>query len=141
MHCIFVEQIHVQEDGTIKIYSRNQEDNTSKYPDIIDDIRTTFKAEVKSCILDAEAVAWDRELKKIMPFQILSTRKRKVSKFHSLFCFCILKTLSLLFPHVGKRTGGWVTYLRSEHLKCRFVTQNLARIRDGQRASQTSRKN
>lgn len=56
------------------------EDNTSKYPDIIADIRKFIKSEVKSCILDAEAVAWDQEQQKIMPFQILSTRKRKVRK-------------------------------------------------------------
>ncbi|XP_011498498.1 PREDICTED: DNA ligase 1 [Ceratosolen solmsi marchali] len=70
-------QIHILEDGTIKIYSRNQEDNTSKYPDIINRISNTRNESVKSCVLDCEAVAWDKEKKQILPFQILSTRKRK----------------------------------------------------------------
>ncbi|KAK0178649.1 hypothetical protein PV327_007523 [Microctonus hyperodae] len=70
-------QIHVSEDGTINIYSRNQENNTSKYPDIINRLSNTRSESVKSAILDCEAVAWDREKKQILPFQILSTRKRK----------------------------------------------------------------
>ncbi|XP_059178450.1 DNA ligase 1-like isoform X2 [Physella acuta] len=70
-------QIHFLEDGKIHIYSRNSEDNTSKYPDIIKRMPKVVGADVKSCVLDAEAVAWDVEKKHILPFQVLSTRKRK----------------------------------------------------------------
>ncbi|XP_076160549.1 DNA ligase 1 isoform X2 [Ptiloglossa arizonensis] len=70
-------QIHFAENGDISIYSRNQENNTTKYPDIIRRFKNTRGESVKSCILDCEAVAWDNEKKQILPFQILSTRKRK----------------------------------------------------------------
>ncbi|XP_072567209.1 DNA ligase 1 isoform X1 [Paramormyrops kingsleyae] len=70
-------QIHILENGEVHVFSRNQEDNTSKYPDIIARVPQVKKASVKSCILDSEAVAWDREKKQIQPFQVLTTRKRK----------------------------------------------------------------
>uniref|UniRef100_A0A8C3FGW5 DNA ligase n=1 Tax=Chrysemys picta bellii TaxID=8478 RepID=A0A8C3FGW5_CHRPI len=70
-------QIHILENGDVHIYSRNQEDNTSKYPDIISRIPKVKKGSVRSCILDAEAVAWDPEKRQIQPFQVLTTRKRK----------------------------------------------------------------
>ena len=71
-------QIHLTEDGKVYIYSRNSENNTSKYPDIIERIPNAFQPTVKSLILDAECVAYDIEQKKLLPFQTLSTRKRKV---------------------------------------------------------------
>lgn len=70
-------QIHILESGEVRIFSRNQEDNTSKYPDIISRIPKMKKDSVVSCVLDTEAVAWDREKKQIQPFQVLTTRKRK----------------------------------------------------------------
>ena len=70
-------QVHLHEDGTVNIFSRNQEDNTSKYPDIISRLPKCLGKDVKSAVLDCEAVAWDRQTKVIQPFQVLSTRKRK----------------------------------------------------------------
>ncbi|KAJ8268536.1 hypothetical protein COCON_G00137080 [Conger conger] len=70
-------QIHILENGNVHVFSRNQEDNTTKYPDIISRIPGVKRESVRSCIVDAEAVAWDREKKQIQPFQVLTTRKRK----------------------------------------------------------------
>lgn len=70
-------QIHCMEDGSVEIYSRNAERNTGKYPDVVDAVSRFRKPAVKSFVLDCEIVAYDREKKKILPFQILSTRARK----------------------------------------------------------------
>ncbi|KAJ3050910.1 tRNA ligase [Rhizophlyctis rosea] len=70
-------QIHMLEDGTVMIYSRNSENLSAKYPDVIERLHKIPKEGVKSFVLDGECVAWDREKKCILPFQVLSTRKRK----------------------------------------------------------------
>ncbi|XP_050078976.1 DNA ligase 1 [Anopheles maculipalpis] len=70
-------QIHLLSDGSVQIFSRNQENNTTKYPDIIARLEFTRTEPVRSAILDCEAVAWDVDKQQILPFQVLSTRKRK----------------------------------------------------------------
>ena len=70
-------QVHLLENGEMRIYSRNGENMTERYPEI--NIRD-FLSEPETAnnmILDCEAVAWDKENQKILPFQVLSTRKRK----------------------------------------------------------------
>ena len=52
------------------IYSRNSEDNTGKYPDIVASIGQLVKPGVKGLVLDCEAVAYDRKLGKLLPFQV-----------------------------------------------------------------------
>ncbi|EEF38656.1 DNA ligase I, putative [Ricinus communis] len=70
-------QIHFLENGSVEIYSRNAERNTGKYPDVVVAISRSKKSSVKSFVLDCEIVAYNRGEKKILPFQILSTRPRK----------------------------------------------------------------
>jgi DNA ligase-1 len=62
----------------MKIYSRNLEDNSGKFPDVKEDLPKAKKDSITSFIIDCEVVAWDTEKQKILPFQILSTRARKV---------------------------------------------------------------
>lgn len=70
-------QIHLLEDGTIKIYSRNSEDMSQRYPDLILTINDFLQNEGTPLVMDCEVVAWDIQKNKILPFQVLSTRKRK----------------------------------------------------------------
>ena len=69
--------IHLLETGGVDIYSRNQEDNTSKYPDVTSRMATALTDSAVSAMTDIEAVAWDRTQKQILPVQVLSTRNRK----------------------------------------------------------------
>ncbi|WVO21208.1 uncharacterized protein IAS62_002515 [Cryptococcus decagattii] len=70
-------QVHLLEDGTISVFSRNSENMSAKYPDLVDQIPRALKPTAKTFVIDAEAVAYDLETKKILPFQDLSRRKRK----------------------------------------------------------------
>ncbi|GMG98780.1 hypothetical protein Nepgr_000620 [Nepenthes gracilis] len=70
-------QIHYMEDGSVEIYSRNAERNTGKFPDVVVAVNRVKKLSVSSFVLDCELVAYDHEKKKILPFQVLSTRARK----------------------------------------------------------------
>ncbi|CEJ04812.1 Putative DNA ligase [Rhizopus microsporus] len=70
-------QIHKLANGEIRVYSRNSENMSVRYPDIMNAIEKWVKPTTETFILDCEAVAWDKESQKILPFQILSTRKRK----------------------------------------------------------------
>ncbi|KAI9146124.1 hypothetical protein BKA69DRAFT_1153542 [Paraphysoderma sedebokerense] len=74
-------QVHKLENGQSFVFSRNSENLSKKYPDIMDRLDKIAKPTTNSFVLDCECVAWDPEKKCILPFQVLSTRKRKdVSK-------------------------------------------------------------
>ncbi|KAI6397483.1 hypothetical protein MCOR24_008996 [Pyricularia oryzae] len=70
--------------GLAAIFSRNSEDLSQKYPDILAKLDSWVKPETKSFVLDCETVAWDVQEKKVLPFQQLMTRKKKDVKIEDV---------------------------------------------------------
>ncbi|KAK3505190.1 DNA ligase [Neurospora crassa] len=70
--------------GVAAIFSRNSEDLSQKYPDVLAKLPTWVKEGTKSFVLDCESVAWDTVDKKVLPFQQLMTRKKKDVKLEDV---------------------------------------------------------
>ena len=133
-------QIHMLDDGTIKMYSRNSQSDTEKYPDLVRDLPKAFNTEVivekdeddgqnatasnetvavepfemKNFIIDCEVVAWDRVAKKILPFQTLTTRKKKDVSDENITVQVCLFGFDLLFMNgvVRLRINYTITLMR-----------------------------
>jgi DNA ligase-1 len=71
-------------NGIAAIFSRNSEDLSKKYPDILAKLNTWVKPDTKSFVLDCETVGWDTVEKKVLPFQQLMTRKKKDVKIEDV---------------------------------------------------------
>ncbi|KAI4263682.1 MAG: hypothetical protein L6R42_001181 [Xanthoria sp. 1 TBL-2021] len=83
--------------GLCAIFSRNSEDLSKKYPDIVAKLDTWIKSETKSFVLDCETVAWDMVDKKVLPFQQLMTRKRKDVKVEDVKVRVCVFAFDMLF--------------------------------------------
>ncbi|RNF06980.1 putative DNA ligase I [Trypanosoma conorhini] len=71
-------QLHYSKETGYRIFSRNAEEHTGKYPDIIAMLPRVFSAEtVKSFIIDSEVVAVDEATGALQAFQVLQHRGRK----------------------------------------------------------------
>ena len=96
-------QLHRLKDGTVRVYSRNSENNTGKYPDIVRSIKAyEVDGKCTSWIIDCECVAWDKTEKRLLPFQTLTTRKRKDVKEED-----ITVRVCLTGDHMVLTTSGW----------------------------------
>ncbi|KAL2221609.1 putative DNA ligase Cdc9 [Thermoascus aurantiacus ATCC 26904] len=84
-------------EGLCAIFSRNSEDLSKKYPDIVAKLENWIMPGVKSFVLDCETVAWDVENKKVLPFQQLMTRKRKDVKAEDVKVKVCVFAFDLLF--------------------------------------------
>ncbi|GAA6053890.1 hypothetical protein JCM3770_005319 [Rhodotorula araucariae] len=90
-------QIHFLEDGTVRVFSRNSEDMSVKYPEFVRQLARAIKPNTRSFVIDAEAVAWDAEEKRLLEFQKLSTRKRKDVKAEDIKVKVHLFAFDLLY--------------------------------------------
>lgn len=83
--------------GISNIFSRNSEDLSKKYPDILGKLPTWVKKGTTSFVLDCETVAWDVEKKHVLPFQQLMTRKKKDVKVEDVKVKVCVFAFDLLF--------------------------------------------
>ena len=72
-----------EKKAIIKLFTRSLEDVTSMFPDLVDSLEnfiglpSSFVLRPSSFILDGEAVAIDPKTGRVLPFQMMITRKRK----------------------------------------------------------------
>ncbi|TFY62905.1 hypothetical protein EVJ58_g3558 [Rhodofomes roseus] len=90
-------QVHRLEDGTVGVFSRNSEDMSKKYPDLVEQMPHCIKENTKTFVFDAEAVAIDKDTGKLMPFQELSRRKRKDVRVEDIQVRVCLFAFDLLY--------------------------------------------
>ena len=95
--------------GLSSIFSRNSEDLSKKYPDVLGKLDTWIKDGVKSFVLDCETVAWDTVNKKVLPFQQLMTRKKKDVKAEDVKVKVCIFAFDLLFLN-GEVGSGSLDY-------------------------------
>jgi DNA ligase-1 len=139
-------QVHVLPGGKVRIFSRNSEETTSRFPDLAVTLQAAMglvpiaaaiagagagagtgagagagagasaagdaagdaagasgaaaddgPPPVSSCVLDGEAVAYDRATGRLLPFQVLSTRSRKDATLDSIKVQVIYIAFDLLY--------------------------------------------
>ncbi|KAF1953341.1 ATP-dependent DNA ligase [Byssothecium circinans] len=107
------------ERGVANIFSRNSEDLSKKYPDILAKLPTWVKEGTKSFVLDCESVAWDMVEKKVLPFQQLQTRKRKDVKVEDVKVKVCVFAFDLLYLN-GEALVNQTLRDRRKHLLSAF---------------------
>ena len=97
-------QIHFYNNKT-EIFSRNLENMTETYPDIVEYVNNFQKESqeknkeqsINSFIIDCEMVAFDTKNNKILPFQQLTTRSRKNVEINSITIHVCMFVFDILY--------------------------------------------
>ncbi|GMI19873.1 hypothetical protein TrRE_jg9856 [Triparma retinervis] len=91
-------QVHLTEDGKVKCFSRNLLDTSDKFPEVPPFVREACESSgVTSFVLDAEVVAYNAVKDILVPFQVLSTRKREMAEGEEAEVKVIVQAFDLMF--------------------------------------------
>lgn len=90
-------QVHMLSDGTTRVFSRNLLDTTEKFPEVPLFVKEAANDAVKSFVCDAEVVAYDSKKGKLVPFQVLSTRKRTEESAETAKVQVIVQAFDLMY--------------------------------------------
>ena len=90
-------QAHMLPNGDVRVFSRNLQDTTKKWPEVIDALKAAAAARgTSSFVLDAEVVAVDPASGQLLPFQRLSTRKKEATADDEVKVAVIVMAFDLL---------------------------------------------
>jgi DNA ligase 1 len=113
-------QVHMLEGGsTFKVFSRNLLDTSEKYPEVPQYVKAAAKDGVTSFVLDTEVVAFNRETGNLVPFQILSTRKKTEESAETAKVQVIVQAFDLMYLN-GKSLLNLTLSERRDVLKANF---------------------
>jgi DNA ligase-1 len=90
-------QVHLMEDGSYKVFSRNLLETTVKYPEVPVYVQEAAVETVTSFVLDTEVVAFHRETNTLVPFQILSTRKKTEASAETAKVQVIVQAFDIMY--------------------------------------------
>lgn len=90
-------QLHYK-NGDVQLFSRNLENMTTVYPDILKLLKEKIDpSKASSFIADSEIVAYDVANNRILPFQVLMSRKKKAVDLSSLKCQVCLFVFDMIY--------------------------------------------
>mmetsp|Transcript_5766 Transcript_5766/g.11827 ORF Transcript_5766/g.11827 Transcript_5766/m.11827 type:complete len:1094 (+) Transcript_5766:357-3638(+) len=91
-------QVHMTPDGVTKVFSRNLLNTSEKFPEVPLYVQESCKSSsVTSFVLDTEVVAYNRETKQFVPFQVLSTRKRTEESAETAKVQVVVQAFDLMY--------------------------------------------
>ncbi|XP_020522813.1 DNA ligase 6, partial [Amborella trichopoda] len=121
-------QIHKLMDGSIRLFSRNGEETTCRFPDLVKIVQGSCKPTAMTFILDTEVVAVDHKNgNKILPFQHLSSRERggndSVVTLDSIKVDICVFIFDIMFAD-GKQLLNYPLRQRRQYVKDLFHNEN-----------------